>query len=274
MSDNKNAADGGEVVNQEEQVVEEKVGAEVEAEAEVSEKISEEAVKEGTAEAQVEEAQVEPEKTKPGKVNPFRQRISELTREKNEEKAAREALQEKLDKLQRPQQGEQTEEPTDGAKPDVVPASMVREMALQEARRIASEKQFNDDCNAAFDQGIKSYSDFKDAMDNFGALGGLEPDVIEDAIATGAAHQVLYDLGSNPDEAVRILKLPRGRRIAEFTRMTIKAAPAKPNVSKAAAPIRTVGGSAKKEFDPLDTSISDEEWHRREDERERNRRRA
>ncbi len=218
------------------------------------------------------EAKSEAEKPK-GKVNPFRHRISELTAQSKERERALEEARARIAELERANQKPQESVEEVEVASDLLPASVVRDLAIKEGQRIAAEQQFNTNCNKAFEDGIKSYTDFKEAMDNFGALGGLETDVIEDALATGAAHQVLYDLGNNLDEAVRLLKLPRARRIAEFTKMTLKTAP-KPAVSRASPPIKPLNGNAKKDFDPMDTSIPDEEWHRQEDERERNRRRA
>lgn len=221
-------------------------------------------------------------KPKPGKPNPFRNRISELTSEKRTLAEENAALRRQLEEAQRrpteqqaDDQGEQQEQqpPRRQQRQDqeMVPANMVTDLARQEAQKIAAKAAFDTDCNAAFTKGVQTYGDFEEAMANFNALGGLEQDVIEDALATGFAHQVLYDLGNNAEEAARILKLPRGKRIAEFTKMTIKT-PAKAAVSRAPAPIRPVGGNAKKDFDPMDTSIPDDEWHRQEDAREAARR--
>ncbi len=93
--------------------------------------------------------------------------------------------------------------------------------------------------------------------------------MIEDALATDAADEVLYTLGKEPEEAMRILKLPRAKRIAEFTKMTIKAAPKAAPVSRAAAPVRPVDGNVRKDFDFADPTTDDAEWHRRADEQER-----
>ncbi len=244
---------------EQEQAAEVAEGAEAEAEAEVAE----------PAEGEQPEKPAAGAKPKPGKPNPFRSRISELTAEKR-------ALEAQLAEARRapakPEQedGEQAEQPPNGK---FVPVNVVNDLVRQEAAKLTADRQFDNDCNAAFEQGTKAFPDFEDAMANFNALGGLERDVIEDALATGAAHRVLYELGSNPDRAAKLLKMPSKQRVAEFTKMTLKAAP-KQQVSGAAPPIKPLGGNAKKDFDPLDTSISDEEWHRQEDERELARRRA
>lgn len=263
-TENKNAAEAAEaeVVEQQEQTGEQQEQAAeaaegAEAEAEVAEQV----------EGEQAEAAAAP-KPKPGKPNPFRARISELT-------AKNKALEAQL--AARPAQQEQQEEAEQAEQPPAgkfVPVTVVNDLVRQEAAKLAADDRFNADCNAAFEQGTKQFTDFEDAMANFNALGGLERDVIEDALATGAAHQVLYELGTNPDRAAKLLKMPSKQRVAEFTKMTLKTAP-KPQVSGAVPPIKPLGGNTKKDFDPMDTSIPDEEWHRQEDARERaNRRRA
>lgn len=228
-----------------------------------------------TAETEAEEQteQEAPAKPKPGKTNPFRSRISELTTERKSLAEENAELRRQLSAKPAPKQEAEGEERTE-APEGYIPVSVATNLVQQEAQRIAAKNQFDNDCNAEFAKGAAAYEDFTDALENFKALGGLENDVVEDALATGEAAKVLYDLGNDPEAAARILKLPRAKRIAEFTRMTIKGAPAKTAVSRAAPPIKPVGGTAKKDFDPLDTSISDEEWHRQEDAREREKRRA
>lgn len=210
---------------------------------------------------------------KPNKPNPFRARISELTAEKK-------ALEARLAEMERAtpvnqqqassEQAEQTEQqPPEG----YIPVSVARQLAAAEAAKIAAKDKFDNDCNAAFAKGTQEYGDFQEAMQNFGALGGLEPEVIEDALATGSAHSVLYDLGTNPDEAARVLRLPRPQRIAEFTRMTMKQ-PAKPAVSKAPAPVKPIGGTARKDFSFDDDQADPKVWHDKFDEMLRTRKRA
>lgn len=238
-----------------------------------------EQVAEGQAEDAAAEAQAEgnalekaaAEQPKPAKnpVKPFQARIDELTREKYEERRKREALEAEIEALraaqQRGQEGEQPAKRTD----DVVPASVVPELVQREAEKIAAQRQFDNDCNLAFMKGKAAHEDFEDALSTFGSLGGLQRDVVEDALATDAAHDVLYALGKDPDEAARILKLPRAKRIAEFTKMTLKAAPAAKPVSRAAAPIKPVGGTAKKDFDYASDDAADDEWFARRDKERR-----
>lgn len=204
------------------------------------------------------------EQLKPAKnpIKPFQARIDELTRNWRGTERELEAAQARIRELEgrsaQPTDGEQQEQRPQ-LQPGTVPADMVDRLAETRAAQIANERQFNNDCNLTFMKGKAAHPDFEDALGTFGSLGGLQRDVVEDALGTDAPETVLYMLGKEPEEAMRILALPRNKRIAEFTKMTLKTSP-KPNVSKAAAPIKPVGGSAKKEFDYADDSADDTEW--------------
>lgn len=211
---------------------------------------------------QLTEAAAEKEPPKPAKnpIKPFQARIDELTREKHEERRKREALEAKLAELEKRGSTEEVQQQNQPA--GTVPAEMVDQLAETRAAQIAAQRQFDNDCNLAFVKGKAAHPDFEEALSTFSSLGGLKRDVVEDALGTDAPEQVLYELGKDADEAMRILSLPRNKRIAEFTKITLKAAP-KPNVSKAPAPIKTVGGNAKKEFDYADDAADDAEWQAR-----------
>lgn len=134
--------------------------------------------------------------------------------------------------------------------PDYVPASQVQ----REAERIASERAFNAQADAAYYDGKKSYSDFDDALQPLHAMGAIgRRDFQEAALATDAAPDVIYYLGNNPNEASKILSdLKAGntaKAAAAMTKIAIserakKAAKGSPRASNAPAPIRPVGGSA------------------------------
>lgn len=157
-----------------------------------------------------------------------------------------------------------------------VSPEVIDKIATEKAKVIAAHDRaaeaFDNACNDAFAKGVENHgTEFAKALETCGAIGILDvrdPTVLQDILATDAPHDVLFQLGQNPDLAVKLAKLPQARRIAEFVKMSIKA-PAKPAVSKAAAPITPLGGSPKKDFDPLDPSLSDEDWHARQDEIEK-----
>lgn len=219
---------------------------------------------------------------KPAKnpVKPFQARIDEITRARREEERQRIAAEDRaaraearLAELERgATQGEDQQDRRQQV--DTITPEMVDQLAQTKAEKIAADNQFDAECNRIHAKGSKDHEDFHEAMTTLGSLGGLDRAVIEDALATDAADEVLYALGKEPEEAMRILKLPRAKRIAEFTKMTIKAAPKPAPVSRAATPVRPVAGNVRQDFDFADASTDDAEWHRRMDEKERADRRA
>lgn len=200
----------------------------------------------------------EPEKPAKNPIKPFQSRIDELTRNwrgtERELEAAQARIRELEARSQQPEGEQQAQQ-----QPGTVPADMVDRLAETRAAQIAAQRQFDNDCNLTFMKGKAAYPDFEEALATFSSLGGLQREVVEDALATDNPQDVLYALGKDPDEAMRVLRLSPKQRVAEFTKMLLKT-PAKPAVSKAAAPIRPVGGSAKKEFDYADDAADDAEW--------------
>jgi hypothetical protein len=144
---------------------------------------------------------------------------------------------------------------------DFVPRTQVEARAAEIARMDA----FNASADQAYFAGKDAYKeDFDAALQPLQAMGAMSRmDFQEAALATGAAHDVLYELGSDPDKASEILGyLKTGRAAkatAEMTRIADKVkaqkaadeaaataakAPKKTPVSAVPAPIRPVGGSA------------------------------
>lgn len=208
-----------------------------------------------------------PEKPKKNPITPFQARIDELTRDKHAEKRRADALEAELARIRAAQSGtgaDATGQEKQGQAEDgklVLDPQTAQEWVKQEAAKQKAADDFNNACNAAYDAGAKAFTDFDDAMKVAGSLGILDPSVVEDALSTDAPHEVLYALGKDPDEGMRLAKLPRNKRIAEFVKMTMKT-PAKPQISKAAAPIKTVGGTPARDFDLTDEKVDMDEWVR------------
>jgi hypothetical protein len=143
---------------------------------------------------------------------------------------------------------------------DFVPRTQVEARAAEIARMDA----FNASADQAYFAGKAAYKeDFDAALQPLQAMGAMQRmDFQEAALATGSAHDVLFELGSNPDKASEILSHFRAGRVAkataEMTRIadsvtTRKAAEEaaaaaakgkKTPVSAVPPPIRPVGGSA------------------------------
>jgi hypothetical protein len=162
----------------------------------------------------------------------------------------------------------------------------------EELRRLVSaeaEKQnFDQRCNSAVAEGRKVHTDFDKVV--MGDLMSVSPVIdqqsgrpvlpipmLEAALETGNAHEVLYALGQDVNEASRIMALKPVAQAVELTKFaarlsaqaesveseTSETAPAK--VSRAPAPIKspTKGGAVRPAFRVEDTeNFSTEEWIR------------
>lgn len=213
-------------------------------------------------EAKAEEKPVEQSKPK-NSTKPFQARIDELTGNWRRTERELEAARAELEAVRKGQQQPAEQQADEGRSPDVVPANMVEKLADQLADQKAAQRQFDNDCNLAFVKGKAAHpEDFEDAIRSFAALGGTQREVLEDVLATDNPADVLYELGKDADEAARVLALPPKRRLAEMIKMANKPA-AKPAVSRAAAPIKPVGGTNAKDFDFADDKADDADWFAR-----------
>ena len=162
----------------------------------------------------------------------------------------------------------------------------------EELRRLVSaeaEKQnFDQRCNTAVAEGRKAHTDFdkvvlsdlmsvSPVIDQQSGRPVLPIPMLEAALETDNAHEVLYALGQNVTEASRIMALKPVAQAVALTKFaerlsaqaeaieaeTGEAAPAK--VSRAPAPIKapTKGGPVRPAWKPEDTeNFSTEEWVR------------
>lgn len=189
------------------------------------------------------EATAEPEAKpdeEPKRTPWFQKRIDDLTREKYEARRQADALAAQLEAWQRAQvQPEQ-----DDGKPRQITQADIDRMVDQKAEAKAAQAAFDAECNAAYEKGKQSFPDFETALGNFRLLGGLPPQLVDAAIATGEAHKVLYELGKDPDEATRIMSLSPTRMAVELAKKAVSAPAPKP-VSKAPAPVRPIDGNAR-----------------------------
>lgn len=207
----------------------------------------------------------------PNHVPAYQKRIDELTRARRE--AEREAAELRAKLAQHEQPAPRQEQQQDN-QPITLDHKALDALATERARQMAeamtAQQSFDNACNTVFETGIKAHGDaFKQALQTCGQFGILDDRIVSDALATDAPHEVLFKLGQDPEEALRIAKLPQAKRIAAMVKLA-DAKPAKPPVSRASPPVQPIGGNAAaRDFDPMDDKISDEEWHRREDERER-----
>lgn len=151
-------------------------------------------------------------------------------------------------------------------------------LVSQEAER----QQFDRRCNDSVAEGRKAHQDFDKVV--LGDLTSISPVVaqngrpvlptslVEAALETGSAHEILYALGQDINEASRIMALRPVAQAVELAKFASKLGATKtgesgetesPDVSKAPPPIKapTKGGPVRPAFNVFDTDhFSTEEW--------------
>lgn len=212
-----------------------------------------------TEEAAVQESQEQIEQ--PANKTPewVQRRFNEMTRDKHEAQRKADAALEEAATYRRLMEsmrtGEQPETQQPAAKPPVNDDQRIRE----EAQRLNQQERFNQRSNDVYSTGTAEYPDFDAALQNLGMLGAT-PQFFQEIVSLEDAHKVLHALGSNPEEAGRILALPplqQGRELERLASKPKAAAPKKP-VSQAPAPISTlVDGNGSAPIDLEKASIDD-----------------
>lgn len=207
-------------------------------------------------------------------------RIGELTAQKNaaaERAAAVEAraaaLEAEIATLRAGQQpaGPATTQP---GQPHPVAQPRLTEADIeQRARAIAEESIQTADANVSYNAGVAKYPDFDARIKSFQMIGGLQPEQIQAALATGAAHDVLYTLAGNLDEAARILSLPPLQTAVEMAKIAAKQ-PAVARASAAPPPVTPIGSGGTRLPDGLADELPDAEWFKRRQEQVKAKRRA
>ena len=196
--------------------------------------------------------------TKPPKGNEkaFLARIARLADEKkslNEQAAElrrqNAAMQELL-----ASQGRGSEVPTTHA--PQAPTTYTQADVDARAREIADWNNYNRQANDLVGIGREKFGTWDESIDNLNGAGILsEPmlqrQIVEAALATGAAPDVINHLGQNLDEALRISQLPPARMGVELATLAGKLVKKAPAISSAPAPIgnATVHGSTQAPVD-------------------------
>lgn len=157
-----------------------------------------------------------------------------------------------LEASQRGEQAEPTQQPA-------VKAPVNDEERIQQAaQRLNAEQSFNTRCNSVFEAGKAELPGFEDAVKNLGMVG-VSQAFLADVVALDDAHKVLHALGSNPDEALRILSLSPLQQGRELERIASKA-PARVTkpVSSAPEPISSRVDTGTSKGKSLETMSMDE----------------
>lgn len=71
----------------------------------------------------------------------------------------------------------------------------------------AQQQAFDAACNDLYNEGNKKFNDFVPKIQGFQKIGGLPPQLVEAALELGDAHDVLYALANDLDEAARIVEI-------------------------------------------------------------------
>ena len=126
-----------------------------------------------------------------------------------------------------------------------------REAIRREERLHAETERFNEACNAVFEKGVNDIPDFLDARDTLmNALGdevARKPEFLQIITELDNGHQVFAELGRNPEEAERILKLSPVKMALEIAKMSDKVSkPTAKPISKVPAPVTPIGGKTVK----------------------------
>lgn len=142
-----------------------------------------------------------------------------------------------------------------GAKPSTQPGYVPASEVEARAVKIAAETAMNARADQTYYAGKAAYEDFDAAIAPLQEMGAFNrPEFYDAVFATDAPQDVIYHLGSNPNEASKIVGLLKSgnatKAAVEIARIegrlaAQKAAPkANRPISKAPAPIKPVGGSA------------------------------
>lgn len=168
----------------------------------------------------------------------------------------------------------------EGASPDLTKASEtmteeeINKRANAKAIQISQQNEFNKACNSIVETGKKEFTDWDEAVKNLSLVGAIganvSPEFLETAIELKSPHKILHYLGSNLEEAEKLIKMPPKRMAMEMARIEsainapkpVIVAPPAP-ISAAPAPVIPVGGAAKPGTPDInDSSLSSEDWHK------------
>jgi hypothetical protein len=125
------------------------------------------------------------------------------------------------------------------------------------AQQIANKREFDRSCDAVFKAGTAEFPDFEANLGNFKMLGGLSDSFLEGVLQLPDSHKILNALGSDPEEASRIMSLPPLAMGVALSKI-IDTRPQGKAVSKVPAPIKTIEATSRAIDDP--EKMSQKEW--------------
>ena len=164
-------------------------------------------------------------------------------------------------------------DPAPDAEPKLTQADVER-LANERAVALARQADFNARANAAAAEGRKAFPDFDARVKELSKIVDWNNpverqnynDFVEAALETGEASKIIYELGGDLNEAMRVLALPPTKRTIELAQRAIGQDPGPSSLPKPMTPVsgKNAGPS---EIDPTDAvradKLSSAEWHRR-----------
>lgn len=176
-------------------------------------------------------------------VTTFQARVDELTAQRHEEKRRADALQVELIALQAKHTAPPPT-PVPGAPPVADPkltATLTEEVINRRAEALAetkaTEKVFNDRCNAVYAVGQAAYGkEFDSAVSVLGSTGLVDRDFLELALDMEEPAKVIVELAKDPEKALALAKMPAAKKALAMARMFPVIAAPMPKVPSSGAP--------------------------------------
>ena len=182
------------------------------------------------------------------------------------EKERLEALVKELSAAKKTDEQKQDEKPQ---KSEAEIRAEVEQQLRQQFEEEAKAKEFNEASNQAYENGIKKFgqAEFEESLQDLQRVGlSSRVDVVQTALETGNAEQVLFLMGQDVAEAERIMSLSPVKMAIEMAKLAAsrpRAPRPETPVSKASDPIKPVrGANAANEFDLADPNADMNEWVR------------
>lgn len=210
-------------------------------------------VEEAAPEAEAEKP-AEKVETAPKRVPWYQQRIDEITKARREAERRAEAAEAKL-----------ASQPKEEGEPKPFDPKDLDPLVNQRAEQIVQQREYDRRAQSWIQAGQKDFGaeEFNQICADVSAMGaGDNPifmQIITDSDVLPEGHKVLAQLRDNPDEAQRIINLPPIKMAAALAAFSARAKPEQA-VSKAPAPIKPIGGTAKSstpdDNDPIDVWVS------------------
>ncbi len=147
--------------------------------------------------------------------------------------------------------------------PETLAEAEIERRAQEKAQLIAQNLNSNNKVVAVGNAGRQKYADFNESADVLGQIGlAQNPQFLEIVTKLENAPDIIYKLGKNPEEALRISNLSAIDQALELGKMQteLSKGPVQKKVSQAPAPIKPVtGGSSGSGYTGEDPSRMDDE---------------